>query len=570
MPLAHIRTSPSSQELKSYTAIPSTTSKSEQNNSGEMENILESSLEETSEDETLGRAEKTVKSVRDGHEKLIKEGDHLSNLWSDSADVIPPKRLPVVHSGSIIDTFRTALKSIDLNECEANGENAFYVCDLATVYRLYLRWQKTMGGRVKPFFAVKCNPDPHILNLFAKLGLGFDCASHAEIAQVLAMGVSPSDIIYANPCKAGSFIRYAHASGVDMMTFDNLDELHKVAKHHPSAKMVMRILIDDRESLCRFGEKFGAPLDNIDLLLDTARKLGVNVIGVAFHVGSGCINPELYKDAVKHAKGVFELASQYGYKFNLLDVGGGFGDNNLEELSKGLLAGLDEHFPTGCGVTVIAEPGRYFVTEAFELATNIIARRQASSTKLVPGAPMTAPTSSEEEDATLYYINDGVYGTFNCIMFDHQVVYPKILTLDGKFYPEGPRQGIETALDRPHTPAVLEDSTPASGTSLSSVSSAIIPSENESNGVSRSTNLELHPCKIFGPSCDSIDLVCPRTHLPTKNLKVGDWLSWPRMGAYTICAASEFNGFKISRVKYTIDARGDAKLEHELRLIIGQ
>ncbi|KAH9812422.1 pyridoxal-dependent decarboxylase [Melampsora americana] len=481
-----------------------------------------------------------------------------------------PVILPVVHSGSTIDTFREALKKIDLDECEANGENAFYVCDLATVYRLYLRWQKTMGGRVKPFFAVKCNPDSHILNLFAKLGLGFDCASHAEIAQVLAMGVSPSNIIYANPCKAGSFVRHAHASGVDMMTFDNLDELHKVAKHHPSAKMVIRILIDDRGSLCRFGEKFGAPLENVHLLLGTARQLGVNVIGVAFHVGSGCINPDLYKDAVKHAKWVFELASQHGYRFSLLDVGGGFGDDNLEFLAEGLLAGLDEYFPVGCGVTVIAEPGRYFVTEAFELATNIIARRQVASSKVDPCEPVIGPMDSEEQDVTLYYINDGVYGAFNCIMFDHQVVHPKILTLNGNFCSVGGNPSVETAIDPAPTPALSEDNMESSVTSLSPPSSAIIVPEGESQGVCSFTGLELHPCKIFGPSCDSIDLVCPRTLLPTAVLTVGDWLRWTRMGAYTVCAASQFNGFKISQVQYTIDAKGDEMLENELRLIIGQ
>ncbi|EGG07751.1 uncharacterized protein MELLADRAFT_71643 [Melampsora larici-populina 98AG31] len=493
-----------------------------------------------------------------------------SRRHAKKASKSTPVILPVVNSGSTIDTFRTALKKIDLDECEANGENAFYVCDLAVVYRLYLRWQKVMGRRVKPFFAVKCNPDPHVINLFAKLGLGFDCASHAEIAQVLAFGVSPSNIIYANPCKAGSFIRHAHASGVEMMTFDNMDELHKVAKHHPSAKMVIRILIDDRGSLCRFGEKFGAPLENVHLLLGTARQLGVNVIGVAFHVGSGCTNPELYKDALKHAKWVFELASQHGYQFNLLDVGGGFGDDNLEFLAEGLLAGLDEYFPVGCGVNVIAEPGRYFVTEAFELATNVIARRQVSNTKVQLDAPMIAPVDSEEEPVTLYYINDGVYGAFNCIMFDHQVVHPKILTLDGKFYSDGARPLIETIIDHPHTPALSEDNMESSVTSLSPLSSVIISPETESQGVCSFSSLELHACRIFGPSCDSIDLVCPRTLLPTEVLKVGDWLKWERMGAYTVCAASQFNGFKISQVQYTIDAKGDEELENELRSIIRQ
>src|SRR5712691_13182944 len=80
--------------------------------------------------------------------------------------------------------------------------------------------------------AVKCNPDPYVLRLLAGLGTGFDCASNGEIAQVLPLGVSPSRIIFANPCKALSFIKNAAKHGVDMLTFDNADELYKL--HGPT------------------------------------------------------------------------------------------------------------------------------------------------------------------------------------------------------------------------------------------------------------------------------------------------------------------------------------------------
>lgn len=249
---------------------------------------------------------------------------------------------------------------------------------------------------------MKCNPDPHVLNMFVRLGLGFDCASHAEIATVLALGSSPDQIVYANPCKAVSFIRYACTSRVDRMTFDNADELVKIAKHHPRAKMVLRILTDDRGSLYRFGDKFGASLEHIAGLLDTARQLGVNVVGVAFHVGSGCTEPKRYVQAVRNARWVFDLASQYGFKFDLLDVGGGFGDDNFETLAESLLAALDESFPIGCGVRVIAEPGRYFVTDGFELATNIIARRQAPPVKSPLGKiPKVGIKNHEEAPVTM-------------------------------------------------------------------------------------------------------------------------------------------------------------------------
>lgn len=128
--------------------------------------------------------------------------------------------------------------------------------------------------------AVKCNPDSMMLKLLAALGVGFDCASKLEIQTILSMGVDPGRIIYANPCKQASFIRYAAQKEVRMMTFDNVDELHKIKQHFPSAQLVLRILADDSKSLCRLGLKFGASLESVDQLLQTAQNLELDVIGV--------------------------------------------------------------------------------------------------------------------------------------------------------------------------------------------------------------------------------------------------------------------------------------------------
>lgn len=119
-----------------------------------------------------------------------------------------------------------------------------------------------------------------VVRLLASLGLGFDCASKSEIQQVLNYGVDPSRIIYANPCKQASFIRYASQQQVAKMTFDNAEELHKIKKLYPKAELVLRILTDDSKSLCQLGLKFGAPMHTVESLLKTAKELGLNVIGV--------------------------------------------------------------------------------------------------------------------------------------------------------------------------------------------------------------------------------------------------------------------------------------------------
>jgi len=224
--------------------------------------------------------------------------------------------------------------------------------------------------------AIKCNPDPYVLRLLAALGAGFDCASNGEIAKLLALGgVEPNRILFANPCKATSFIRSAARVGVDKMTFDNEDELYKIARAHPGAKLIVRILADDSKSVCRFGAKFGASLEVVPRLLTKARELHLDVIGVSFHVGSGCYDPAIYEDAIRRARDAFDMGSQIGYQFSLLDVGGGFEDGRLETAASVLTRAIQHYFPDRTGIKVIAEPGRYYVSRAFSLATNIIARR---------------------------------------------------------------------------------------------------------------------------------------------------------------------------------------------------
>jgi len=310
---------------------------------------------------------------------------------------------------------------------------------------------------------------------------------------VLSIGVEPSRIIFANPCKPASFVRNAAQLGVDMMTFDNVDELYKIARIHPNAQLVLRILTDDSKSVCRLGLKFGATLASVPLLLNTAKSLGLNVIGISFHVGSGCYDPHAFIDAIERAHVAFNIGRDVGYRFSMLDIGGGFESKGFEETASVVEHALDEYFPASDGVRIIAEPGRFYVAHAFSLAANVIARR-SSITK-----PDLADNAEEDEPSVMLYINDGVYGSFNCILFDHQVVHPYAITVNHHFKSGGP-QAVVT-------------------------------------------------CSVWGPTCDGIDCVKSRAALPSA-LKVGDWIGFGDMGAYTICAASQFNGFQESAVHY--------------------
>jgi len=372
-----------------------------------------------------------------------------------------------------------------INDETVEKEEAFFIIDLGKILRKFKEWVELLP-RVKPFYAIKCNPNAAIIKSLASLGANFDCASKNEIQQILGSGISSSRIIYANPTKMKSHITYAKSCGVDLMTFDNTYELEKIAECYPEARLVLRIITDDSQSVCKFSSKFGAPLDMVESILCKARELQLNVVGVSFHVGSGCMSVASFIAAIRSAHKVFKQAEEFGFTFTILDIGGGFPGTNTDgicfsEIANTIRPVLDSLFPYN--VDIMAEPGRYFVADSHILVTNVFAKRMM--------------TTESGEKKFLYYINDGVYQSFNSIFFDHAAPVPLLL-------------------------------------------------EKKEN------HDDLHKCTLFGPTCDSMDCIAKDISLP--ELEVGDWLYFENMGAYTTAAASSFNGFKSHPLTFYIQS----------------
>ena len=159
------------------------------------------------------------------------------------------------------------------------NDDAFFLCDLGTVIQQHEEWTRLCPG-IEPFYAVKCNNDPALLQSLASLGTGFDCASRAEIEQVLSLGVAPERIIFANPCKMKSHIEFARDQGVAMMTFDDEHEMEKIRKHYPGAKLVLRILPPPSKAQCNLGCKYGVLPDRAPELVTKAVQMEMNLVGV--------------------------------------------------------------------------------------------------------------------------------------------------------------------------------------------------------------------------------------------------------------------------------------------------
>jgi len=354
-------------------------------------------------------------------------------------------------------------------------DEAFFIIDLGVILDQFKQW-KTLLPRVDPFYAVKCCPDPMILSLLSILGCNFDCASKQEIINVTEKDISSSKIIYANPVKDSHFIKFARSQDVDLMTFDSETELYKIKLYHPYAKLIIRIKTQDGKSVCRFSSKFGCGVEDAKTLLEKAKFLELNVVGVSFHVGSKCGDTETYEIAIKDAKALFNMGKDLGLKMYMLDVGGGFPGADKEspirfdEIAKVINDNIDKYFGDVEDLKVIAEPGRYFASRSHTLVFNVIGKK-----KVVENG----------ETKFLYYMNDGVYGCFNCIMFDGAT--PEICPFNER-------------------------------------------------------NEKRYKSTIFGPTCDSIDTISRNVELP--ELVVGEWCYVENFGAYTQAAASNFNGFQ--------------------------
>src|SRR5678816_4019506 len=242
----------------------------------------------------------------------------------------------------------------------------FLVLDTAIVRAKARRFRAAMP-RVRPHYAVKANPDRRVLKVLVQEGCGFEIASTTELDLLISLGVSPAEVFFSNPVKSREAVAYAAAKGVEWFVIDSLDEMRRIQSVKPDAKQYLRIATPNIGSDWPLSGKFGAGAGDAREIVAAAAKLGADLAGVTFHVGSQCRNPENWRVALEKARGLFDVMAKAGLKPRLLDIGGGYPVRHVkpipsievigEVVNEGLKAFPDD-------VQVIAEPGRYLVSDA--------------------------------------------------------------------------------------------------------------------------------------------------------------------------------------------------------------
>lgn len=362
-------------------------------------------------------------------------------------------------------------------------------------------------------YAIKCFPDPVIVHTLAALGASFDVASPFEINlannALQAVGVQhlSNRVIYANPVKTPSQLRLARSLGIDLLTFDAPEELHKLATHFPNARALLRLSTDDKSSVIPLSAKFGAFPNQVCDLLALARQLNICVVGVAFHVGSGATSTHPYVSAMHASRKVFTLAETYGFNFNILDIGGGFPavTPNDKVPFVDIATVINRLLPIFPRETrVLAEPGNFIVGNAVSTAARILHATSASSSNVCR-----------------YTVGEGIFGMFHDAHVTKAIFTP---------YP------------------LIRAATHADN------------SNSDDDGSDSEEEIE---CNLYGPTDEPCDIIGKGFRLP--RMECGDWLWFKNTGSYTMSLRTRRSDLEEPRVEYIF--RQDGHLDGEVEFM---
>ena len=298
-----------------------------------------------------------------------------------------------------------------LSELVEEHGTPLFVVDHDAIRNNYRRFKSSLP-RVQAYCAIKANSAPEIIETLFKEGASFDVASLSEFMLVykLIEGWNKGKkfdfiwdkIIYANTIKQEKTLEILRPYK-PLMTYDNEAELDKIKRHCDTGGLVCRVDVPNTGSAVEFSSKFGVdPASAVDLIEKTFN-LGLSVEGISFHVGSQCTNFNNYVDALNITSKVMDEVEKK-HRLRLIDIGGGFpvpytkDVPEFENLAGIINSETDRLFRKD--IEIIAEPGRFMFANSAVLVTKIIGK-------------------SRRKGKLFYHIDDGVYGTFSGVVYDH-------------------------------------------------------------------------------------------------------------------------------------------------------
>ena len=308
----------------------------------------------------------------------------------------------------------TTLTETEIRRLAARFGSPLLVVDCEQVRRQYRALRAALPG-VDLHYALKPLPHASVVATLKDEGAFFDLATTGEVELVKAQGIAPERCIHTHPIKRDSDIRDALRFGVTTFVADNPDEIRKFVRYRKRAELLLRVCFRSPTAVCDLSKKFGCEPGAVLGLIEQARRLGVRVRGLSFHVGSQATDPSKYIEAVQACTNLIAEALLAGLpSLDVLDIGGGFpvAYNDavmpIDEFCapiRAALAKLPKH------VRVIAEPGRFIAAPAAIAVSTVMGK-------------------AKRDGRWWYYLDDGLYGSYSGQLFDH-AKYPVAALRDG-------------------------------------------------------------------------------------------------------------------------------------------
>ena len=308
----------------------------------------------------------------------------------------------------------TTLTEAEIRRLAARFGSPLLVVDCEQVRRQYRALRAALPG-VDLHYALKPLPHASVVATLRDEGAFFDLATTGEVELVKAQGIGPERCIHTHPIKRDSDIRDALRFGVTTFVVDNPDEIRKFVRYRKRAELLLRVCFRSPSAVCDLSKKFGCDPGAVLGLIETARRLGVRVRGLSFHVGSQAADPSKYIEAIQACTNLIAEALLAGLpSLDVLDIGGGFPVPYTEAVMpidefcapiRSALAKLPKH------VRVIAEPGRFIAAPAAIAVSTVMGK-------------------AKRDGRWWYYLDDGLYGSYSGQLFDH-AKYPVAALRDG-------------------------------------------------------------------------------------------------------------------------------------------
>ncbi|WP_430435342.1 diaminopimelate decarboxylase [Methyloversatilis sp.] len=276
-------------------------------------------------------------------------------------------------------------EGVALERIAAEYGTPTFVYSRAALTEAHAAYAEALSGRDAMLcYAVKSNSNLAIMNVFARLGTGFDIVSGGELARVIAAGGEPGKVVFSGVGKTRDEMRAALTHGIYCFNVESEAELHRLAEVAGSlgkrAPIALRVNPDVNPKTHPYistglkCNKFGVPIaDAHRIYLDAAKLPQLEIRGIACHIGSQLLDPAPVAEAAAKVVALAEALNRDGIELRHLDLGGGLGiryDDENVPATRDYLAPLLAVL-AGRKERLLLEPGRSLVGNAGVLLSKI-------------------------------------------------------------------------------------------------------------------------------------------------------------------------------------------------------